>query len=273
MEKFRLKTNSERDVRTGVEEEKVRVFLQDIPEVTVILGTDASGKDHVADILKRMILEAGGKVEKRKRYLNGKVTERSTSVGKSWIELGLELCFLRFFRIFGTILPWALNLRLGRDLDSFVNPEGKLIVIGHNCLRGFAFYWGHQTASNDGIRLSEAILGNLRRIRNVRNTHFLVLDVQDDIRKRRIAAREERGEADYFDRYMANNEKRSERIERCLVWLCRSYLDAQLITNNDLSEKQLRSELKEGFLQRKLRLSNSRTAEEKSGEKSRDTLG
>lgn len=213
----------------------------------MVVGTDASGKDHVANILDDMIRQAGGKVTKRKRYLAGKKTRERSSSGKSFFELCLERGFLKCFPLCGFLMPRFMNILLRRDLATFHASEDKLIVVGHNCLRGLAFYWGHRYATPEQIRVPSALCETLERLRLVPGLHTIVLDVEDAIRKKRIKRRAQRGEADYFDRYMAANEELSERIEQFLVWLSVKYLRATLIRNNDLCRDELCSQMMEGF--------------------------
>ena len=52
----------------------------------------------------------------------------------------------------------------------------------------------------------------------------MVLKVEDKICKKRITRREQEGEVDYFDQYMAADSARSERIEAFLVWLTLTFL-------------------------------------------------
>lgn len=224
------------------------VMLPGFPDTIMVVGTDASGKDHVANVLDDMIQQAGGDVTRRKRYLAGKTTRERSSSGKSHIELFLERGFLKCFPLCSFLMPVSMNYLLKRDLAAYRAPEeGKLIVVGHNCLRGLAFYWGHHYATPEQIRVPSVLSENLESLRALPGLHTIVLDVEDSIRKARIRKRAERGEADYFDRYMAANEELSERIERFLVWLSVKYLGATLIENNDLDKDELCNQITKGF--------------------------
>jgi len=217
------------------------------PQIVLIIGTDASGKDHIAAIVEKMIREAGGEVEKRKRFLAGRRTLRQSSAAKSWFELCLERGFLFCFPYLGWMLPWFAALLLRRDLRKLRLPSGKLVIVGHNCLRGLAFYWGHRYASVENIRISAKLEEVLVKMGKLPGLHTLVLDVDDSLRQSRIKAREMCGQADFFDRYLAMHQEKSERIESMLVWLCKHYLNAQLIENNDLGEAELRRLIAAGF--------------------------
>lgn len=48
-----------------------------------------------------------------------------------------------------------------------------------------------------------------------------------------------RGSLDHFDRYMGQDPVRSERIEHFLVWIGATYLKAERIENNHLSDAEL----------------------------------
>lgn len=221
--------------------------LTTIPDIVLIIGTDAAGKDHIANIVAKMISEAGGSVEKRKRFLSGKVTREASSTNKSKVDLFLERSFLRLYPYLGKLLPLALDIVLKRDLNHFKYPGEKLVVVGHNCLRGLAFHWGHRHDGTGQIRMPSGLQATLKKMRSLKGLHVLVLDVDDEVRKKRIEQRAALGEADYFDLYMAENSERSERIESVLVWLTQEYLNGQLIENNDLAETDIRSLLQEGF--------------------------
>lgn len=221
--------------------------IPEVPSTILIVGTDASGKDHVANVLTGMIQGMGSTVEKRKRYLNGRRTSKKSSAGKVGFELFLEKSFLALYPFFSFLMPWCMNLLLKRDLARFAVPDETRIVIGHNCLRGLAFYWGHRYSTTEQIKVPPAIESSLAGMNALPGLHTIVLDVEDAIRKERIEKRELQGEADNFDRYMAENEERSERIEHFLVWLTVTYLGATLIENNNLSDEELRTIAAAGF--------------------------
>ncbi|WP_028586080.1 P-loop NTPase family protein [Desulfogranum mediterraneum] len=218
-----------------------------IPELILIVGTDAAGKDHLARIVEEMILEAGYPVEKRKRLLCGKLTREHSSSAKSWFELCLEKAFIRCFPSARRWLPWLLTLLLRRDIRRFSHPQKKVVIVGHNYLRGLALSWGHPAHSQWPRHISPLLEQTLAEMRALPGFHAIVLDVDDAIRKKRISRRLALGEADNFDCYMAEDRERSERIEEILVQLVKDHLGGQLIRNNDLTEKELRTLLSQGF--------------------------
>ncbi|WP_163336327.1 hypothetical protein [Desulfopila sp. IMCC35008] len=217
------------------------------PFTILIVGTDASGKDHVANVVTGMIDSMGGTVEKRKRYLSGRRTSEESSTEKRVSELFLEKSFLTLYPLFSFLMPWCMNVLLKKDLARFNSPGQNCVVIGHNCLRGLAFYWGHRYTTTTQITMSPALKSTLARLNSLHGLHTIVLDVDDGLRRERIAKRELLGEADYFDRYMAENGKLSERIESFLVWLTVNYLGATLIENNNLSDRELRTAVMAGI--------------------------
>lgn len=226
------------------------VDLAAIPGIILIVGTDASGKDHLADILTQMITEAGGTWEKRKRLLTGKPTQERYNTPKSRLELLQEKLFLLFLPSLGFLLPWGAEKILRHDIKKIRRQvsQNKVVVVGHNCLRGLAFYWGHHSGSR---HISTPLAQTLQRMHTIPGLFTIVLNVDDSLRKIRIANRAKQGLADHFDDYLMRNEALSVRIEETLVWLTRTYLGAMLIRNDDLPEEELRALLAQGFAKRK----------------------
>ncbi len=216
------------------------------PDVILLLGTDASGKDHVAVIIEAMIRRAGGTVEKRRRFFSGKVTREASSTGKSGLDTFQEILFLSLYTLLAPLLPRLIDLVIRRDLRRFSPPAGKLVVVGHNALRGLAFHFGHRRTTGP-VDLPPYLQRTFARLREETHAHIIVLDVEDHIRKRRIAERLATGRADRFDRYMAADGRRSERIEACLVDLVCRHLGGVLIANNDLGDEELQSQILSGF--------------------------
>ncbi len=214
----------------------------------LVLGTDASGKDHVANILMHMIGEAGGATEKRQRYFSGKPTTAESSEGKGGFETFQEKIFLSLYKPLSFFLPLLLCLVTLWDLRQFALPEGKkVVVIGHNCFRAMGFYLSHKFSSAEEIRLPWYVVKVLEKVLVKTNVHVIALDVEDHIRKKRIAKRVAEGAEDEFDKYMHSDGDRSEHIESCLVQLACKYLNGKLIENNDLTDEELRHMLRSGF--------------------------
>lgn len=221
---------------------------EEIPDIVLILGTDASGKDYVAHILTGMIRKAGGQVEKRARLLSGRPTTEKDSSKKGWWDTLQEKIFLTVFRYLGWLMPFLVTLIICWDLLFFMPPAGqKLVVVGHNGLRALAFHLGHCCSSPENIRLPSYLTSTLRLLVEKAGVHVVVLDVEDQVRQRRISSRLVSGNIDSFDRYMRSDSVRSERIEACLVHLAVRFLDGHLIENNDLSREELCRRLMAGF--------------------------
>lgn len=218
---------------------ETNIHLPQVPNVLLILGTDAAGKNYIADFIHQSLCDAGIAVEKREGWFSAPATGNVSSEKKSPFALLLEKMFLRIFPATKFFLPLLLTLLIKADLRRFRRQPGKLLVISHTGLRILAFYLGHIFRDQEAIRLPGHLDRALRAIPHVTGTQTIVLDISDHIRKKRIARRSRDGKIDNFDRYMADNEKRSERIEAYLLWLATKYLHAAIIENNDLSDEEL----------------------------------
>lgn len=212
----------------------------DFPDVILLLGTDASGKDYVANVIEKMIREAGGDVEKRKRYFSGRVTHETSSLHKSFLDVAQEFLFLAFYPYLGKLLPLAMNLLIRFDLARFRPADKKLIVVGHSAVRALAFYWGRENASASVFDIPDYLCSTLRLVREKTGVHAIILDVEHDVRQARINRRLRHGVSDRFDRYMLEDPVRSERIEECLIRAAQQLLGAVVMANNDLHETEIR---------------------------------
>lgn len=209
------------------------------PEVLLILGTDASGKNHVANFITDVMKKSGHELEKRDGWFFKKATDITTSEDKSRLDLLKETVFLCVFPFFRFLFPFLLFTLIKIDLRLFGKSDKKIIVISHTGLRILAFTLGHVYASTENIRVPRYLDKALREIARATNAKTIVLDIDDEIRKNRVAKRMAAGRADNFDRYMAGDGIRSERIESFLVWLGVKYLGAVKIENNDLTDDEL----------------------------------
>lgn len=209
------------------------------PDTLLIIGTDAAGKDYIADFITRTLQAAGHLVEKRQGGFSKPSTDTVTSENKGFLDLFKEKTFLATFRYNQVLLPYMLTGIIRKDLRRFEKSPDKLIVISHTPLRLLAFYLGHRFSEIHRIRIPKPLDRALRSILPVTGAKTIVLDIADHIRKGRIARRMSSGTVDNFDRYMAEDEVRSERIEAFLVWLARKYLNAVVIENNDLEDADL----------------------------------
>lgn len=215
-----------------------------IPDTILILGTDASGKDHVANLLIRMIVEAGGAAEKRARYFSGSATREVDSSAKGWWDTAQATIFLMVFRSLGLLMPLVVTVILRWDIFRYRPPAAKkLVVVGHNGLRALAFHYGVSGSAPKNILLPRYLIAALHQLRERTRVQVIVLDVADQVRQQRLAARLADGSEDTFDQYMRRNSRRSERIEAALVHLAVNGLGGWLIENNDLPEHELRRQL------------------------------
>jgi thymidylate kinase len=213
------------------------------PAVLLILGTDAAGKDYVADFLIRRWQAAGYAVEKRAgRFSASAVDDRSSSERKGRWGRFQEQVFLNLFPLLRPLLPAVAWLLLARDRRRVRPSAVPLVVVSHTALRLLALVLGQQRKGWAALACRPALERALRAVLPP-DTTVVVLDVAPATRHRRIAARIRSGTVDPFDRYMIADPDRAERIERCLVELATRYLNAAVIENDDLDDAALEREL------------------------------
>ena len=213
------------------------------PPVLLILGTDAAGKDYVADFLIRHWQAAGYAVEKRAgRFSAAAVDNRSSSERKGRWGRFQEQVFLNLFPLLRPLLPVVARLLLARDRRRFRPSAVPLVVVSHTALRLLALVLGQRREGVDALTRHPALERALRAALPP-GTTVAALDVAPATRRRRIAARIRSGTVDPFDRYMLADPDRAERIEGCLVELATRYLNAAVIENDDLDDAALEREL------------------------------
>ncbi|MGE0087515.1 MAG: hypothetical protein AB7S75_24160 [Desulfococcaceae bacterium] len=218
---------------------KTDVSLLHVPDVLLILGTDASGKNHVTNFIVNELGKAGYEVEKREGWFSKEPGDAVSSEGKGWFDLMKEKVFLATFPLTKHLMPVLLFFLLQNDLKRFRKSHKKIIVISHTALRVLAFWLGHRFEREEDIRLPGFLDRVLKNIIPVTGTKTIVLDIDHEIRKKRIRKRRESGNADNFDLYMAKDSLRAERIENFLIWLGKNRLNAVIIENNDLDDNAL----------------------------------
>ncbi len=221
--------------------------LPQAPDVLLILGTDASGKNHVTNFIADLMEKAGYEVEKREGWFSKYPSNVISSEGKGWFDLMKENLFLATFPLTKSLIPVLLFFLLEGDLKRFRKSHKKIIVISHTTLRILAFWLGHRFEREEDIRLPVFLDRVLKNIIPITGTKTIVLDIADEIRKKRICKRRESGKADNFDLYMAKDGLRSERIESFLIWLGETRLNAVIIENNDLDNAALFRETDRAF--------------------------
>ena len=211
------------------------------PPVLLILGTDAAGKDYVADFLIRRWSAAGHSIEKRAGGFSAAPADaRSSSERKGRWGRFQEHVFIRLFPLLRPWLPGVAGWLLRRDRRRFRPADRPVVVVSHTALRLLALVRGQVLAPPP---LSLALQQALRALRETTRATVIVLDIDPAIRQRRIGARIEGGTVDPFDRYMLADRVRAERIEGGLVELAVGFLNAAVIENNDLDAAALEAAL------------------------------
>ena len=217
------------------------------PPVLLILGTDAAGKDYVAEFLIRRWRAAGHRVEKRAGGFAAPAADaRSSSERKGRWGRFQERAFLGLLPLLRPLLPTVAWLLLARDQRRFRPSAVPLVVVSHTALRLLALVLGQHREGWATLARRPALERALRTAPP--GTTVVVLDVAPATRRRRIAARIRSGTVDPFDRYMLADPDRAEHIERCLVELATRYLNAAVIENDDLDDAALERELERALV-------------------------
>lgn len=218
-----------------------------VPHTLLILGTDAAGKDHIAHFVRHSLEASGHRVEQREGSFHAAPSERSSSEDKSAFSLLLERCFITFYPLFSWLMPRMVWVTLKRDLWRYRHASDCLLVVSHTGLRLLAFHLGHQQNHETLPELPNYLKKVLAQLAQKIDAKVIVLDVDHEVRHARVQARTERGKVDFFDRYMASDEQRSERIEALLVALAEQHMGAEVLLNNDLSYEDLERQINQIF--------------------------
>ena len=205
-----------------------------LPPTILLLGTDAAGKNHVARVWHRRLSELGYPPVVVEGWLSGSPAAPDLEDDKSWLSHLAEATFLRVFPMIAWALPWALHLLIRRDIRRFNGDGRHRLVVSHSALRILAFCLGARGRGINGP--AKSTRRAVRELRERSHARVIVLDVDPEVRRRRIEARLERGSSDPFDRYMLADSVRSERIEACLVSLAVELMDAHLVINDALDD-------------------------------------
>lgn len=220
------------------------------PQVLLILGVDGSGKNYVANVLEEMLQDAGHHIEKRAGGFSSPVTLALTSEDKGKLALLKERIFLWSFPLLRGLMLTIATLWIRRDLQRYSKSPLPTLIISHSALRLVAFYLGHRYQTLGQVRIPKPLEHLLQSIPKRTGAKTIVLDIEPQIRRQRVAQRLSNGTADYLDRYMAKPEHQdlSERIEASLIWLAQRYLAAAVIENNDLSPSELSAQIQAALL-------------------------
>ncbi len=214
--------------------------MRNFPETLLILGTDLAGKDHFANVLTDAAVATGLKVERRRGRLSATANQRRSSENKTLLNLWLEWIFLVTLPLHCRLLPYVISLLVATDIRRFRRPgDGSVIVVSHTGLRLLAFGLGHLYERSEDVKMPAMVERTLRALVPMTGARTVVLDIDHQVRVERMQDRLRRGTADYFDRYMAKDPHRSERIENFLAWIGMTYLGAVRIENNNLSDAEL----------------------------------
>ena len=211
------------------------------PLVILVLGTDASGKDYVAELLRAHLAERGLILEKRRGWFSAQPCDRPSSEDKHPFRLILERLFLFFY----PVLRWALHpglawaIHLDRLVFRFAR-RAEVLMVSHTPLRLLAFDLGH----GRGCWAPRSVARALAALRASVDLRTLVLDTDTEIRARRIRERAAQSRADHFDHYMAAHPDRSEKVAQALISLARTHLDATVLHNNASGPDDLLASLK-----------------------------
>ncbi|MBN8248252.1 MAG: hypothetical protein J0L84_12515 [Verrucomicrobia bacterium] len=207
------------------------------PRVLLILGTDASGKDHVADFLIRRWAAAGVSVEKREGRLSASPADpRPGTERKGALNHAMEALFLRCLPWIRWLLRRVLPRLLAHDVRRFVVRKQAVIVVSQTDLRLAAFLDSEFPAPPSASRPWQE---SLRRLAAVPGLRVLLLRVSGPVRERRIRHRVAAGVSDPFDRLLLSDAPRARRFDDCLGRLATGVLQARVIENNDLDEEDL----------------------------------
>ncbi len=218
-----------------------------IPDSLVIVGSDASGKNHVANVAAELIENAGCQVEKREGWFSRKASDVVTSEGKSAFKLLIEWLFIATVPMTRHVMSEVLSVLVRWDLKNFRKSDKKIIVISHTPLRVLAFYLGHRHEHPGRFVLPRHLHSALSAIQPITGAKAIALNIGHETRKNRIAKRMQRGLVDQFDRYMVRNGHLSVRIEDILVELSEKYFGAYRILNDDSEEELLRQQIAKAF--------------------------
>lgn len=210
------------------------------PLVILVLGTDASGKDYFARLLREHLAQRGLVLEKRRGWLSAAQCERPSSEDKHPVRLIMERLFLLGFPVLRYLLRPALTWAIHTDRLLFrFGRRTDILLVSHTPLRLLAFDLGHgrqRSVPSSAIRA-------LAALRDETDIRAVVVETDAEIRNQRIQERLRQGRADHFDLYMARNTAIGENIGRTLSDLARGHLGAEIVSNNGSGPESLRYDL------------------------------
>jgi hypothetical protein len=192
------------------------------------LGTDASGKDHVARLVLAHLQESGAFLEKRRGWLSAPACSADSSEHKGPGRLFAERLFLHIYPFVAWALPPALTMCILADILVFrILRRRPAMVVSHTPLRLLAFHMGHDEAFRIPSHLGKA-LASLRR----QGLQTLFVTTGRHVRLGRIHDRIRRDKVDHFDLYMARRPRHGERVTDALERIAVEHLQARTIRND-----------------------------------------
>jgi hypothetical protein len=218
-----------------------------MPSRVLLLGTDASGKNHVASVWAKNLRQLGNTVELREGWLSQRPNASPQAHQKGRFAHHAEALFLWLFPILRWFLPPILAWLIRRDLRRFKDSSNLVMVVSHKALRILAFTLGQRPGFQAKRHVPKYLQRTLTQLATTWGGAIWVLDVDARVRLTRIYQRIQDGVDDPFDRYMVDSLPRSERIENSLVQIAKTFLGAQLLENNQASDAELWQAFLEGI--------------------------
>jgi hypothetical protein len=213
----------------------------ELPNLVLILGTDASGKDHVARLVLAHLQGAGAIPEKRRGWLSAPACAADSSEHKGPGRLFAERLFLRIYPLIAWTLPMALTLCILADALIYRLLRRKpVMVVSHTALRLLAFHMGHDDAFRMPPHLGKA-LATLRGL----GLQTLFVTTERHVRLGRIHDRIRRDKVDHFDLYMARRPRHGERVTDALERIAVEHLQARTIRNDAHGDEHIAAALDE----------------------------
>ena len=214
---------------------------QDLPRLVLILGTDASGKDHVARLALAHLQGAGVCLEKRRGWLSAPACAADSSEHKGPARLFAERLFLRIYPLIAWALPTALTMCILADVRTYrLLRRRPVMLVSHTALRLLAFHMGHDDAFRMPAHLGKA-LATLRG----QGLQTLFVTTERDVRLGRIHDRIRRDKVDHFDLYMARRPRHGERVTDALERIAVEHLRARTIPNDAHGDEHIAAALEE----------------------------
>lgn len=211
------------------------------PGLVLVLGTDASGKDHVARLALAHLQGLGAFLEKRRGWLSAPACAADSSEHKGPARLFAERLFLRIYPLIAWALPTALTACILADVLVYRSLRRKpVMVVSHTALRLLAFHMGH----DDAFRMPRHLGRALAAMRGL-GLGTLFVTTERDVRLGRIRDRIRRDKVDHFDLYMARRPRHGERVTAALERIAVEHLQASIIRNDAHGDEHIAAALRE----------------------------